>query len=29
MILTNSNGFKNLQTLTDSKSSFPCSENVK
>jgi hypothetical protein len=28
-IFTNSNGFKNLQALTDSKSTFLCSKNVK
>jgi hypothetical protein len=28
-IFTDSNGFKNLQTLTDSKSTFPYSKNLK
>jgi hypothetical protein len=28
-IFTDSNGFKNLQTLTDLKSTFLCSKNVK
>jgi hypothetical protein len=28
-IVTDSNGFKNLPTLTDSKSIFLCSKNVK
>jgi hypothetical protein len=28
-IFTDSNGFKNLPTLIDSKSTFPCSKNVK
>jgi hypothetical protein len=28
-IFPDSNRFKNLQTLTDSKSTFPCSKNLK